>query len=110
MPGPYSRETIDAKLDAIRADVRALDAKLSGQIVALDSKLSGQIVALDSKLSGQISSSEARLEGKIDGLRTEMRIWILIIGLVVSPVVAGIGARVATSVLPAPGPAQNGLR
>jgi hypothetical protein len=101
---PYSRETIDAKLDAIRADVRAVDSKLSGQIAALDSTLSGQNMALDLRLSGQIVALDLKLSGRIDNLRTEMRVWLVVVGLIVSPVLASVGSRVATAVFPLPAP------
>jgi hypothetical protein len=86
----------------------ALDSKLSGQIVALDSKLSGQIVALDSKQSGQIVALDLKLSGRIDNLRTEMRVWLVVVGLIVSPILASVGSRVATAVFPLPAPPAHG--
>ncbi|MBM3267711.1 MAG: hypothetical protein FJZ01_08700 [Candidatus Sericytochromatia bacterium] len=61
---PYSREVVDAKLDAVRADIRALDVKIDGLEKRVDAKIDG----LEKRVDAKIDGLEKRVDAKIDGL------------------------------------------
>ena len=53
-------------VEGTRADVRALDTKLSTRIDDVESRLSARIDDVESRLSARIDESESRLSARID--------------------------------------------
>ncbi len=54
-------KNVSGQIESVRAEVRAVDAKLSAQIAAVDAKLSAKIADVDAKLSAKIADVEATL-------------------------------------------------
>ena len=114
MHGPYPRDVIDAKLDSLRADVRAVDSvmrsefsRVDSKIDSLDANLSARIDGLDAKLSARIDGLEGKVDARFDGLRGELKVWFLIFAFIVTPFMSGIGNRAVAALWPPQPPASQ---
>ncbi|MBM3268481.1 MAG: hypothetical protein FJZ01_12600 [Candidatus Sericytochromatia bacterium] len=85
MTTAYPREVIDAKFEQINAEIGHCATK-----------------ADVADLRGEMLAGFAGLRGELAGLRGEMKVWLLVLGAVLTVVSSGVGARVFNTLWPAP--------
>ncbi len=101
MPVPYySRETIDAKFDALKhellAAIASARADLRGEI--------GDLRAAMADLRTELREEIAGLRTDLTSLRAEFKVWLMVMGTILAVLSSGVGNRLLNQIWPA-GPA-----
>ena len=77
-----------ADVRGLKADIRALDAKIDDKVDALDAKFDDKIDALDAKFDAKFDALDAKFDAKIDAvdgkLDTMGRYGLLVMALIVA--------------------------
>lgn len=61
------------QLNAMRGDIRALDAKFTGRIDGLEGKLNGRFDLLGSKLTGRIDGLSSKMDAEFGTVHSEIK-------------------------------------
>ncbi|MBM3267688.1 MAG: hypothetical protein FJZ01_08585 [Candidatus Sericytochromatia bacterium] len=112
-PDSYPASTIDAKLDVIMRMIDGLAAVMNAKFEAVDRRFEAvdrrfesidrRFDSLEATFSAKLEGEVRRLDTRIDGLRNEIRIWVLIAAVVISPLITTLMTRAVATAWPQPG-------
>ena len=89
MAAPYSRETTDAKFDALRQEFR-------GDLNALEGRLNVRF----SELEGKMMEMFAGVRGEFASLRSELKVWLIVMGTILGVLASVVGNRLLNLLWP----------
>lgn len=99
-----TREELDAKLDALRSDLRAGNAELRADFHAMRADMANTRTAMAQELAS-VATTVGELKGSIDGVKTGLTTVQWLVGTLMAA--AALYVAVAQFLAPPPAPAQS---
>lgn len=96
----FSKDNFDAKLSGLRYEWRADLKEVEGNLKVEIASMKGELRTEMAHVKGELKADVGLLRGEIQGLRGEMKTWMVVLGMVLAVVSSGVGNRVLNLMWP----------